>query len=331
MSARNTGSGREIVVADIGGTHARFALVTIAADGAVSLGEPVKLQTADHASLQTAWEALGRMLGRTLPREAAIAIAAPIQGEVVRMTNSPWTLHPGRLADQLDLDAHILINDFAAVAHAVDCAAPDDLVHLTGPDIPLPDRGAISIVGPGTGLGIALLLRTGDHSHVVETEGGHVDFAPLDRVEDRLLAHLREHHTRVSAERIVSGPGLRAIYQVLAELEDREMPRGDDKALWSMALEGTDSLAAAALERFCLCLGAVAGDVALTHGPGPVVIAGGLGYRLRDVLPRSGFAERFAAKGRYAALMRNQSVKLVTHPQPGLFGAAHAFAKRSAD
>lgn len=317
----------EIVVADIGGTHARFALAEIEGGRCVSLGEPTKLETKDHASLQTAWEAFAAKLGRALPRAAGIAIAAPIAGDTIKMTNNPWIVRPALIAGKLGLDSHVLINDFAAVAHAVDGCHDEHLLHITGPDEPLPDEGVIGIVGPGTGLGVAGLLRAKDHSHVIPTEGGHVDFAPLDAVEDRLLARLREKHTRVSVERVVSGPGFRTIYEVIAELEGRPMPSGDDKALWTLALEGKDSVASAALDRFCQCLGAVAGDLALTYGPGPVVIAGGLGYRLRDYLPQSGFAERFAAKGRYSGLMRTKPVKLITHPEPGLFGAAVAYAK----
>ncbi|MFN2099684.1 glucokinase [Altererythrobacter sp. MF3-039] len=318
---------REIVVADIGGTHARFALAEVEDGRCVSLGEPVKMQTSEHASLHTAWEAFGASLGRDLPSAAGIAIAAPIAGDTIKMTNNPWIVRPAQIAQRLGLDAHVLINDFAAVAHAVDGVDAAHLMHLTGPDDPLPDDGIISIVGPGTGLGIAALLRTRSETHVIATEGGHTDYAPLDSVEDRLLARLREKHPRVSVERVVSGPGFRTIFEVIAELEGRDMPKGDDKALWTMALEGKDSVAEAALDRFCLCLGAEAGDVALAHGPGPVVIAGGLGYRLRDYLPRSGFAERFTAKGRYTSLMRTLPVKLITHPEPGLFGAAVAFAK----
>ena len=320
-------SSREIVVADIGGTHARFAVAQVGDGQCVSLGDPVKLKTADHASLQTAWEAFARKLGRELPRAAGIAIAAPIAGDTIKMTNNPWIIRPRLIADKLSLDAHVLINDFAAVAHAVDGVNEEHLIHVTGPEQPLPDNGIISILGPGTGLGVAALLRAGGHSHVIATEGGHVDFAPLDSVEDRLLDTLREKHGRVSVERVVAGPGFRTILEVLAGLEDRAVPKGSDPELWSLALGGTDSLANAALDRFCLCLGAVAGDIALSHGPGPVVIAGGLGYRLREYLPQSGFAERFAAKGRYKDLMRTLPVKLITHPEPGLFGAAVAFAK----
>ena len=320
---------REIVVADVGGTHARFAIAEIAGGKCLSLGETTKLETADHASFQTAWEAFGSRLGRELPREAGIAIAAPIAGDTIKMTNNPWIIRPRLIAEKLGLDAHVLLNDFAAVAHAVDGVGEEHLLHVTGPDKPLPEEGIISILGPGTGLGVAALLRENGRSHVIPTEGGHADYAPLDSVEDRLLAALRDKHNRVSVERVVAGPGFRTILEVLAVLEGRPVPKGSDPELWTLALSGKDSLANAALDRFCLCLGAVAGDVALTHGPGPVVIAGGLGYRLREYLPQSGFAERFVSKGRYRELMSAQPVKLITHPEPGLFGAAVAFAKAS--
>jgi glucokinase len=191
----------------------------------------------------------------------------------------------------------------------------------------LPDSGVISIVGPGTGLGVAHVLRRDGRAFVTETEGGHLDFAPLDSIEDALLARLRARYRRVSVERIVAGPGLAAIIEALAAIEGRPVPAGDDKTLWAAALDGTDSLAAAALDRFCLSLGAVAGDIALAQGASAVVIAGGLGLRLADHLPRSGFAQRFTAKGRFEVMMAEIPVKLITHPQPGLFGAAAAFAE----
>jgi len=198
---------------------------------------------------------------------------------------------------------------------------------VCGPDVPLPRRGITSLVGPGTGLGVGQLFRDGDTYHVAACEGGHVDFAPLDSIEDALLADLRKKYRRVSVERVVSGPGLATLYHLLATLEGRNVPQRADNELWEAALLGTDSIAAAALDRFCLSLGAIAGDFALTNGPTAVVIAGGLGLRLRHHLPRSGFAERFAAKGRFETLMRSIPVKLITHPQPGLFGAAAAYAR----
>ncbi len=186
----------------------------------------------------------------------------------------------------------------------------------------------ISIVGPGTGLGVAHVLRRDGRNLIVESEGGHIDFAPLDTLEDAILQQLRRRYRRVSVERIVSGPGLMNIYEALAAIEGRAVQPIDDKALWALALAGSDNLAAAALDRFCRCLGSVAGDIALAQGGTAVVIAGGLGLKLADHLPRSAFAQRFAAKGRFEALMASLPVKIVTHPQPGLYGAAAAFAEQ---
>ena len=315
----------EIVSVDIGGTHARFAIAEVEGGRVVSLGEPVTLKTAEHGSLQLAWEAFGKQLGKPMPRAGAIAVASPISGDLIKLTNNPWVIRPALIPSKLNLDSHVLINDFGAIGHAAAQVGPEHFEHLCGPDTDFPARGSITICGPGTGLGVAQILRTDHGYHVIETEGGHMDFAPLDKLEDQILAQLRKRHTRVSVERICAGPGIVAIYEVLAEIEGKSVQRLDDKAVWTMALEGSDSLAAAALDRFCLALGAVAGDLALAHGPKGVVIAGGLGLRIKDALKQSGFANRFVAKGRFQTLMSTIPVKLITHPQPGLLGAAAAF------
>jgi glucokinase len=316
-----------IVSVDIGGTHARFAIAEVEGGRVVSLSDPVTLKTAEHGSLQLAWEAFGKQLGKPLPRAGAIAVASPISGDLIKLTNNPWVIRPALIPSKLGLDSHVLINDFGAVGHAAAQVGPEHFEHLCGPDTDFPARGSITICGPGTGLGVAQVLRTDHGYHVIETEGGHMDFAPLDKLEDQILAQLRKRHTRVSVERICAGPGIVAIYEVLAEIEGKSVQRLDDKAVWTMALEGDDSLAAAALDRFCLALGAVAGDLALAHGPKGVVIAGGLGLRMKDALKQSGFANRFVAKGRFQTLMSTIPVKLITHPQPGLYGAAAAYAQ----
>ncbi|WP_066653594.1 MULTISPECIES: glucokinase [Sphingomonas] len=316
----------QVVAVDIGGTHARFALAEVANGRVQSLADPVTLKTAEYASFQTAWEAFGAQVG-PLPRAAAIAVASPVGGELIKLTNNPWVIRPALIKERLSVDDFVLINDFGAVGHAVAQVGADLFEPIAGPDLPLPDRGIITVCGPGTGLGVAQVLRTEGGYHVLETEGGHTDFAPLDSIEDAVLKRLRADHGRVSAERVVSGPGIVGIYRTLADIEKRDDPRIDDKTIWTMALEGSDSLALAALDRFCLSLGAVAGDLALAQGAKGVVIAGGLGLRLKDHLARSGFAERFAAKGRFRSMMEAIPVKLITHPQPGLFGAAAAFAQ----
>ena len=316
----------EIVAVDLGGTNVRFAIATVEHGRVATLGEATTLHTAEHASLATAWSAYAAHAGRDLPRAASLAVACPISGDVLKLTNSPWVIRPATLNTELNVDKLTLINDFGAVGHAVAQLPPADLRHICGPDVPLPKEGVIGILGPGTGLGVAHVLRDKTTYHVIESEGGHIDFAPLDAIDDALLTRLRARFRRVSAERIVSGPGLANIYESLSALEGRAMPSLDDKTLWAAALDGTDSLAVTALGRFCLTLGSVAGDLALAQGAHAMVVGGGVGTRIADVLPTSGFASRFTAKGRLEAMLSALPVKLIAHPQPGLFGAAAAFA-----
>lgn len=318
----------QLVALDIGGTHARFAIATLGRHGAIELSEPVTLKTGEFASLQTAWEEFERRHEGPVPRAAAIAIAGPVTGETVTMTNNSWVLHTGALDEQLGLDRACVLNDFAAIAHAAATFPADRFLHVCGPDTALPATGTISVIGPGTGLGVAHIHRSADHYHVQATEGGHIDFAPIDAVDDAILGHLRKQLRRVSVERVVSGPGIVAIHAALAALEGRSAPELDDRTIWEAGLGGTDDLAAAAIERFCLSLGSAAGNYALAHGANGVVIAGGLGYRLRDTIRRSGFAQRFTFKGRYQQMMAGLPVRLIDHPQPGLFGAAAAFARQ---
>jgi glucokinase len=316
----------ELIVIDVGGTHARFARAVIT-DGAIELGEPVTLKTSDFAGLEGAWDAYAAQAGGPLPDAAAIAIAGPVTGETVRMTNNSWVLHTGALDEQLGIEKVTVLNDFGAVAHAVARAPESELIHVAGPDLPLPESGTLSVIGPGTGLGVAHFHRFPGGYHVQATEGGHVDFAPIDAIDDRLLARLRERHPRVSLERVVSGPGIVEILAVLGEAEGRHVAGIEDKAIWQLGLSGEDALCAAAVERFCLSLGSVCGDYALAHGASAVVLAGGLGLKLKDILPRSGFAERFVFKGRYERMMQGIPILMIVHPQPGLYGAAAAFAR----
>jgi glucokinase len=318
---------RLVAVADVGGTHARFALAAIDAGRVASLNDPITLKTAEHASFQTAWEEFGRRAQIDLPKELAIAFAGPVGGDILKLTNNPWVIRPALMNERLGVERFTIVNDFGAVAHAVATLPPEDFRRICGPDRPLPEQGVITIVGPGTGLGVAALLRKPDGYDVIETEGGHVDFAPLDSLEDKILVELRRSFRRVSVERIASGRGLWNLYEALGTIEGRQLTFHDEKQLWTAALEGSDSLTNAALDRLCLTLGAVAGDMALAHGAVAVVIAGGVGLRLTDYLPRSGFRDRFIAKGRFERRMDDMPVKLITYPEPGLFGAAAAFAR----
>ena len=319
---------RTIAVADIGGTNARFAIAMVDGGRVTKLGEPVTMGTADHASFQLAWQAFAAANPGTEPDGIGIAFAGPVGGELLKLTNNPWVIRPTLIPEKLGMKSFVVINDFGAVGHAVANLGDDQFEHLCGPEGPFPDAGVTSIVGPGTGLGVAQLLRTAGSYRVIETEGGHMDFAPLDTIEDQIVTYLRRTLRRISLERIASGGGFDNLYAALAAIEGKPVANSlDDKALWIAALEGEDPIAVAALDRFFLSLGAIAGDLALAHGANAVVIAGGLGYRLRNRFAQSGFADRFIAKGRFERRMEAIPVKLLIHPQPGLYGAAAAFAK----
>jgi glucokinase len=316
----------EIVAADIGGTHARFAITEVSAGRVVRLDPPVTLKTADYAGLPEAWQAFCASLDRRPPRIAAIALATTIAGPELQMTNNPWVICPALLNGELGLDRHLLMNDFVAIGHAVAHLGEHHFAPVCGPETGLPDCGVISVVGPGTGLGVAALLRTADHYHVLATEGGHVAYAARDAIDEAIVAHLSASYGRVSAERVVSGSGLQAICATLAALEGQAVRQLSDAELWRSALDGQDPIASAALDRFCESLGAVAGDIVLAQGGSALVIAGGLGLRLAERLGKTGFAEAFVDKGRFRDLMETRPVYLISHPQPGLYGAAAAFA-----
>jgi glucokinase len=316
----------EIVAVDIGGTHTRFSLAHAELGNVRLSGDLVKLSTSAFDGLPSAWLAFRERAGRALPRHAAIAIASSVSGDELRLTNNSWVIRVPELRQQLQLDTFCLVNDFEAMAHAVGQAQAADLLHIAGPAGTWPITGVTTIIGPGTGLGVAQLLRAQGTPIVIATEGGHGSFAPLDDFEDQLLRRLRLQHERVSNERVVSGPGLTAIYETLCTVRGVSAAAIENVGLWNLALAGSDALASEALQRFCQCFGSVAGDIALAQGAGAVVIAGGVGQRLQPQLARSGFNARFVGKGRFRELMERMPVKLIQHPEPGLFGAAVAFA-----
>lgn len=318
----------DLVAVDIGGTHARFAPASIGSGGGITLGEDVTLRTADHATFADAWAEYARRQGGKLPRAAAFSIAAPVSGDEIALVNNPWIIRRADIPAECGVDTLTVVNDFGAVGHAVATLGPECFHAITGPEVPLPATGTLTVLGPGTGLGVAHVWRDGAGGYRVQaTEGGHFSFAPIDALDDVLLARLRRRHGRVSAERVVAGPGIVDIHAVIAAQRGEPAEARDDKAIWQLGIAGDDDLAMAAVDHFCGQLGAVAGDLALAQGALGVVVAGGLGLRLKDVLPRTRFAELFAAKGRFSAILGALPVKLITHPQPGLFGAAAAFAK----
>ncbi|WP_257541144.1 glucokinase [Sphingobium sp. CFD-1] len=318
----------DIIAADIGGTNARFARASLDAQGVPTLGEIRKYKVADFSSLQACWAAFAAEEGGDLPKAASIAFATAIGRNVIKLTNSNWVIRPDTLDEELGLDQMRLVNDFEAVAHAVTRLPPENLPLLFGEDRPFPADGGVTVIGPGTGLGVAMIAYDDGVPHVIATEGGHLDFAPLDTMEEKILAYLRDKFLRVSVERIVSGPGLNNIYKAMATIGHERILLMEDAELWQAALEDSDPFARAAFDRFCLCYGAVAGDLALAHGPHAVVLAGGLTQRMRDLLPPSGFHSRFTAKGRFESLMKSVPIRLALHDEIGLFGAAAAFREK---
>lgn len=311
------------LIADVGGTNARFALC----DPTVptpELRDTRSLRNAEFASLQHAVEHYLAGVG-VRPRRAAIALACPVAGDRIRLTNRAWSFNRHELRASLGLDELRLLNDFGAIAHAVPELTEADRVVLHGQDHDLA-RGPISVLGPGTGFGVGLLAGSaGNGWMVIETEGGHCSFAPLGNEERALADRVIAEHGRASWERLLSGNGLAAIDRVLRELESgAPAPPRDPADVVAAALDGHDVVARRALARFCAILGSVAGDIALLHGARSVVIAGGIVPRFLPFLRTSAFRERFLAKGRFAAWLEPVSVQVATHPNPGLLGAAIA-------
>ena len=311
------------LIADIGGTNARFALCDPTA-AVPALLESQSLRNAGFASLQHAAEHYLAAVGAR-PRRAAIALACPVGGDEIRLTNRAWSFNRHELRTSLGLDELRLINDFGAIAQAVPALAADERVALYGRDHDI-TRGPVSVIGPGTGFGVGLLVGSAARGwDVVETEGGHVGFAPLGDEERALADWAVARHGRVSWERLLSGSGLSAIDAVLRARDGvQDAGLRDPADVVAAALDGHDVVARRALARFCAILGSVAGDVALVHGARTVVVAGGIVPRFLPFLRASGFRERFLAKGRFAAYLEPVSVQVVTHPNPGLLGAAVA-------
>lgn len=318
-----------VLVADIGGTNARFALADLDG-GTPRLRDIHSLPAAEYASLQHATEHYLERVGAR-PRHAAIAVACPVNTDEIRLTNRAWSFSRSELERALGLDRLLMLNDFGAVAWAVPALGADDVVHLYGPSS-LPPQSPITVIGPGTGLGVALLI--GDDARgwqVVETEGGHATFATIIEEERVIARWLDSLHGRTSNERVLCGTGLA---QIDAVIRQPDRPAGvppvlrDPAEVVALALEGHDVAARRALARFCAILGGVCGDAALMHGARSVMIAGGIVPRFVPFLRSSAFRERFLAKGRFAAYLENVAIHVVTHPQPGLLGAAVALRSR---
>jgi glucokinase len=315
------------LIGDIGGTNARFALADLAAP------EPRIVE--EHTFTNSGFRSLGEAAQHYLedlgthPKRAALAVASPITGDEITLTNRDWSFRRSVLQEALGLDELRLINDFAAIAWAGPHLAEGDRMAVHG-TIVTPPAGPVTLIGAGTGLGVALLTGSfADGWHVVPTEGGHASFAPIDEEERALAAWLRVRHGRISNERLLSGHGLSNIDAWLRGLEPVAAPAQQpgsrrSKEVVDAALSGNDPDAERALHRFCRIYGAVAGDAALLHGASTVLIAGGIVLHFLDFFRDSEFMEAFVAKGRHEDYMQRMAVQVITHPNPGLLGAAVA-------
>jgi len=318
------------LIGDIGGTNARFALTDLDGDPQ-HIVHPQSLPAEDYGSLQHAAQHYLQSVG-VAPARAAIAVASPVGGEEIRLTNRAWSFTRTELREALGLQQLVMLNDFGAIAWSVPALDADDVIVLHG-DATQPPQGPVSVLGPGTGLGVALLVGDAHAGwNVVETEGGHVSFAPLGEEEHAIARWLTARFGRVSNERLLCGSGLSHIDAVLSDAVDHATGQHhalrEPAEIVTAALEGQDLAARRTLARFCAVLGSVAGDAALIHGARTVMIAGGIVPRFVPFLRSSAFRERFLAKGRFAPYLESVSIRIVTHPGPGLLGAAVALHSR---
>lgn len=319
-----------VLAGDIGGTHARLALVDV---GALTLAFVRKQDYSSHE-----YPGLTPIVQRFLdaggprPERACLGIAGPVIDQRTRTPNLPWTIDAADLARETGIKDTRLVNDFAAVGHAVGRLGPGDVVTLQeGLSRP---HGTIALIGAGTGLGEGFLVWDGARYRVQGSEGGHVDFAAADELEWGLARFLHNDHAHVSYERVLSGAGLAAVYRYLAlaafapeqPAVRAEMAREDPAAVVTRhALDGSDALCGRALELFVTVYGRHAGQLAITVlATGGVYVAGGIAPRIISRLTGGGFVAAFRAQGRLSDFARAVPLHVIVNPEVGLVGSAAA-------
>ena len=315
--------GGPVLLADIGGTNARFALARL--EGAATL---------DHDSIRTYavadFPSLAAAAAHYLDaialqvRRAVLAVAGRVDGDVARLTNHPWVISASRVRDALGLEGLQLVNDFVAQSMAVRLLLPHDVVPIGAPvwNADADPPRTYAVVGPGTGLGVGGLLIRGDRGFPLATEGGHASFAPGTPEEIAILERLSLDYGRVSNERLISGAGLVNVHRALSEIAGADPGHLQPVDVTARAADG-DRRCQHAISVFCSVFGAIAGDLVLTLGAWDgVFLSGGLVGPLLPALQHSGFRQRFEGKGRYAPAMARVPTLAVVHPFPGLLGAA---------
>ncbi len=285
-----------------------------------------RYESADWAGLE---EMIADLLGKTRVAAACFGVAGPVQGRTAQITNLPWRIDADAIAQRFGIANVVLINDFQAVAYGIDALGPNDLFTLQA-GAPQ-EHGPRAVIGAGTGLGEGYLVWREGHYVALGSEGSHADFAPADDLQIHLWRWLNERYGHVSWERVVSGPGLEAIYRFLRERGElpestllAEMMRAGDAAaaISEFALNHRDPLASAALDLFISVYGAEAGNLALKIlARGGVYVAGGIAPKIIERLKDGDFMRAFLAKGRFAELLATLPVIVVLNPQVGLLGA----------
>jgi len=313
------------LIADVGSTHCRFALTDFRSQKPTLL-YPTSLHTADYPSFIDAAKAyLGGQPGDLEPRHATFAVAGPVGGDTVKLTNHSWTFSVSDLRTALGLSVLRVINDFVAVSLSVAALEPASL-YTIGPSQKAHTK-CFGVIGPGTGLGMGALITVDGAKVPLASEGGHASFAPTTEEELKIASVLMTRFGHVSNERILSGPGLSNLYHAVCAIKNKAPASLTPSEISHHAVSGGDGDCAIALEHFCAILGAAAGDLALLLCAEAIFIAGGIAPNITAFLESSKFRARFESKGRFREHMRDVTTHVITEPNPGLYGAAFDLAQ----
>jgi glucokinase len=307
-----------VLLGDIGGTNARFALF---AGGA--LGPVEHYPVAAYANIAAAIAAfLARQEQPETITSAVLGVAGPVEEGHTELVNSGWVIDAAALRTGLGFSRVTLINDFEAIAWALLKFKPEHLKSI-GDGSAQPGRVMVAL-GPGTGLGLAAIIP-GDPNRVIATEGGHANLAASSEREDAVIAQMRRKLGRVSVERAISGPGLQNLYEAIAELDHANVPPRSAAEISQSAIDGSCPISKAALDMFCAMLGTVAGDAALLfRARGGVYLAGGILPRITDYVAKSEFRARFEAKGRMRGYLETIPTSIIMHTDPAFLGLVAA-------
>lgn len=307
-----------VLIGDIGGTNARFALLA-ARDAPPTIFEP--LVTADFPDMEAAIEANVLPHALVRPRSAIIDLAGPIKGDAVPLTNAHWVVKPRETIERLGVHDVILLNDFEALALALTALEPRDVVPIGGGTAD--PQGAKVVMGPGTGLGVGALVRAGDVWAPVPGEGGHVALGPAEADEFPVWANIEPEHGRISAEALICGRGIVRLYRAVAAAEGIAPAFTKPEEITEAALASSDPVALRTITLYSRLLGRLAGDLALVFmARGGVYIGGGIPPRILPILSRSEFRNAFEAKAPHRGIMAAIPTFVIVHEAPALHGLA---------